>query len=258
MVEMMTGRTAHNHKVHKAPVGIRNRARAIRRAVAGLVFAAACVGFAVLGTAVVSGRWQVRPVLSGSMRPGLPIGGVVVTQRVPIGDLKLRDVAVFHPPGSPQVDYVHRVISLRHVGSTVVVNTQGDANAYPDPWTLRIHGPWVYVARFTVPLVGYPAVWVHSPGGRRDLVVAAGAIALALVGSVAVEMTAKRKKKPAAEAPDSSHLEDGADATAGVERNAAGETLTVPEGHVGDNFVIDHGQSMPTADRDGVATGASN
>lgn len=185
-------------------------ARMIRRLLGGLFFSGACVAFVFLGLAVLSGRWQVRPILSGSMRPGLPIGGVVVTQRLPIGDLKLRQVAVFHPPGSPQIDYVHRVISLKRVGRTMIVRTQGDANPYPDPWTLRIHGSWVYVARYTIPLVGYPALWVHSPQGRRDLLIAAGATGLALVGSVAVEL-AKRQKKYHPEQPTALATEDAAD-----------------------------------------------
>ncbi len=162
-----------------------------------LAVAAAVV--VLMAVAVGSGAWQIRPVLSGSMRPGLPIGGVVVTQRIPLDELALRDVAVFHPPFDPHADYVHRVISLHREGSTVVVRTQGDDNIYPDPWTLRLHGRYAYVARFSVPLLGYPAVWAHSPTGRRDLLGAGAALAAAFAGTYALDRRRRRKRLRARE-----------------------------------------------------------
>ena len=124
----------------------------------------------VVVTAIGTGNWQVRPILSGSMRPGFPIGGVVVTQRVPSDSLQVGDVAVFHPPGAPDVSYVHRIVWMQRRGDSLLVRTKGDANPTNDPWTLRLHGRVAYVARFTVPLLGYAAVWLHSPDGRRDMV----------------------------------------------------------------------------------------
>jgi signal peptidase len=149
-----------------------------------------------MAVAVGTGGWQIRPVLSGSMRPGLPIGGVVVTEREPLAELQVRDVAVFHPPGQPNIDYVHRVVSLTRSDGAVVVHTQGDANLYPDPWTLRLHGRWAYIAQFTVPLVGYPAVWVHSPQGRTDMLLVAAFLALVLIGSLAGDLRRRRRRVP--------------------------------------------------------------
>jgi len=169
------------------------------RSVLSQVFEAVVLAFAgsvivAAAIAVGSGAWQIRPVLSGSMRPGLPIGGVVVTQRIPLADLQVRDVAVFHPPFDSKADYVHRVISLRRDGSTLVVHTQGDDNLYPDPWTLRLHGRYAYVARFAVPLLGYPAVWVHSPTGRRDLLAAGAVLAAAFAGTFALDRRRRRRR----------------------------------------------------------------
>jgi len=164
-----------------------------------LAFAGAVIVAATI--AVGSGAWQIRPVLSGSMRPGLPIGGLVVTQRIPLGDLQVRDVAVFHPPFDSKADYVHRVISLRRDGSTLVVHTQGDDNLYPDPWTLRLDGRYAYVARFAVPLLGYPAVWVHSPTGRRDLLAVGALLAAAFAGTFALDRRRRRRRSVAAPEP---------------------------------------------------------
>ncbi len=161
------------------------RGRGVLRAGALAVVAA---GLVLVAFAVGTGRWQIEPVLSGSMRPGLPVGGVVVSERVPLSSLQVGDVAVFHPPGTKAATYVHRIVSLQDGPGGVVVHTKGDANLDPDPWALRLHGRWAYEARFSLPLVGYPAVWIHSPGGRRALLVAAGVLFALLAASVAVDL----------------------------------------------------------------------
>lgn len=165
----------HVHEPH--------RLRWIRNAVIVLVMG--LVGLGV--TAVLSGSYQLQPVLSGSMRPGLPVGGVVVTKRVPITSLKVRDVVVLHRPDKPQELYVHRIVRLSHVAGGMSVQTQGDANNAPDPWRVTLRGTTAYRVVYAVPLVGYAAVWVHSPQGRRTflllgLLMVLGAAASVLIG----------------------------------------------------------------------------
>ncbi len=159
------------------------------RVVLGVVVA----GAVVLATGVVTGDLQLRPVLSGSMRPALPLGGVVMTQRVPLSSLKVGDIAVFHPPGYPTIDYVHRIIWLKHTAHGDLIHTKGDANLYRDPWTLRVRGSEAYVARMAVPFLGYPAVWIHSPSGRRALLYVAGA--LFLVAAVTAALNDRRRSR---------------------------------------------------------------
>jgi signal peptidase I len=168
-----------------------------------LVLALLVAGFIVAAVGVGSSQWQVRPVLSGSMRPGFPIGGVVVTERVPLSSLRVGEVAVFHPPTSSSVTYMHRIISLRPSSGGVVVRTKGDANLYPDPWTLKLHGKWAYQARFALPLLGYPAVWVHSPAGKRILVLIAGTLLALWSGLAILDLRRKRAaKNPGTADPD--------------------------------------------------------
>ncbi len=161
------------------------RTRWLRRAVhAGilLVIAVLCsVGIVAVGT----GDWQIRPILSGSMRPHFPIGGVLVTERVPSSSLRVGDIAVFHPPGEPAITYMHRIVWLEREGRSLLIRTKGDANSSDDPWTLQVRSPAAYEARYVLPYVGYAAVWVHSSGGRRDLVIlAAGSFAVCLTALV--------------------------------------------------------------------------
>jgi hypothetical protein len=52
-----------------------------------------------------------------------------------------------------------------------IVRTKGDANGMPDPWRVTLRGTTAYRASFSVPIVGYVAVWVHGPAGRQTFLV---------------------------------------------------------------------------------------
>ncbi len=154
----------------------------------------------LLALAVGSGHWQVRPILSGSMSPGFPVGGVAVTDREPLADLKVNDVIITHPPGEPHFDLIHRVIQIKSLSAdSAVVQTKGDANPAADPFVIKVHGPWMYRARFTVPLVGYAAIEVHSPKGRRLLLAIAALLVLFVVGR---SLLANRRRGNAAQRED--------------------------------------------------------
>lgn len=145
--------------------------------------------------AVGTGAWQVRPVLSGSMRPDFPIGGVLLTQRVPTSSLRVGDVAVLHPPDDPAVTYVHRIVWLVHRHGAVLVRTKGIANPTDDPWTVKILSPVSYEGKVAIPYIGYAAVWVHSGEGRRILLLIAAA-ALAACSASAVPAIRRRAQRP--------------------------------------------------------------
>jgi signal peptidase len=143
--------------------------------------AALAVAVGTLGTALLSGAYQVRPVLSGSMRPGLPVGGVVITRRVAVASLQDRDVVVFARPDQPQEQVVHRITALTREPGGAVLQTQGDANDAPDDWRIRT-GSTADRVVFALPLFGYAAVWTHSPAGRRTLLIS-GLLLLAGAGT---------------------------------------------------------------------------
>lgn len=140
----------------------------------------AAVGFAVFS--VLSGAWMVTPILSGSMRPGLPVGGVAVSERVPASSLAVRDVIIFKNPLNPDETMVHRIVHLTvNSSGQPVVKTQGDANSIADPWTATLHGKDVYVVQFSLPVLGYPAVYTNH---GVDLMVGGVIILLVVVGTV--------------------------------------------------------------------------
>lgn len=173
-----------------APAGDLTPRRRARKVAAAVVVAAILGAGAVAAIGLVGGTWMVSPVLSGSMRPGLPVGGVVVSERVPVSALAVRDVIVFRRPDLPSEQMVHRVVGLDRGGTGVLrIRTQGDANAVQDPWTLIVSQSYMYRARWSVPLVGYAAVAFQNH--RSDVLTGAGLVALLVAISTAVK--AKRE-----------------------------------------------------------------
>lgn len=157
--------------------------RGVRDALGGLLLLLAVCALAWCGFQTATGRWHATPVLSGSMRPGFQPGDVVVTHRVPVSDLRVRDVIVFHPPNDAQGQTVHRIVKLKVKHGTTLVTTRGDANTVDDPAVTALKDASAYRVVRVVPLVGYPAVWLS--GGHHGLLVIGLGILL-LVGAAAI------------------------------------------------------------------------
>lgn len=141
-------------------------ARVIRTIIAYILLLAVLGAAGIAALSLVQGTWMVTPVLSGSMRPGLSVGGVVVSQRVTVDSLRVREVIIFRDPYKPSEQIVHRIIKIaKGPGGKLLFNTQGDANNVRDPWTLSIQGNYIYRARWSVPLVGYVAIAYQNHRG---------------------------------------------------------------------------------------------
>jgi len=166
-------------------------------------FAALCLA----GYQVGSGQWHGTPVLSGSMRPGLQPGDVVVTQRVPISDLHVRDVVVFRPPDKGDRLTVHRIVDLTVRGGTTSITTWGDANPVADPAVSSLRGSTAYRVVRVVPLVGYPAVWLQN--GQRGLMVIGLGVILLIAAVVTVLRPDKIQKPPGSADPAEPAQDDG-------------------------------------------------
>jgi signal peptidase len=176
--------SAHGRAPHTPEHGI------LRRVLSSLVVLVAFGALVFAGYQVKTGQWHATPVLSGSMRPGLQPGDVVVTQRVPISDLRVRDVVVFYPPNETRHQTVHRIVKLTVKGGTTSITTWGDANQVADPGISSLRGTTAYRMVRVVPLAGYPAIWLQN-GGRGLLAIGLGAILL-----VAAVITVLRPDKP--------------------------------------------------------------
>lgn len=108
-------------------------------------------------------------VLSGSMRPVLDVGDVVVTKSVAASDVRVGDVITF--PDQERKELVtHRVESIHLAGTRASVVTRGDANDASEEWSVASNGRVGRVA-YRLPLVGYALVWTHGRYARLLLIV---------------------------------------------------------------------------------------
>jgi signal peptidase I len=168
-------------------------ARRLRMVVAYVLLLAVLGAAGVAAFALVQGTWEVTPILSGSMRPGLAVGGVVISQRVPVDSLHVRDVIVFANPYKPSEQIVHRIVRItKGPGGKLLFKTQGDANTVRDPWNLAIPGGYVYRARWTVPLLGYVA---NAYQNHRGFFLLGAGIVLILIAVSTVLGTRPRRRR---------------------------------------------------------------
>ena len=166
-------------------------ARTIRTVIAYVLLLAILGAAGIAAVALVRGTWMVTPVLSGSMRPGLSVGGVVISQQVPVDSLRVRDVIIFLDPFKPSEQIVHRIVKItKGPGGKLLFHTQGDANNVRDPWTLSIVGDYIYRARWSVPLVGYVAIAYQNH--RPFLLLGAGVVLVLIALSVLFEERQRR------------------------------------------------------------------
>ena len=120
-------------------------------AMAGLVLLYAALSY-VLGTAHL-----LATVTSDSMKPALERGDWVLLEKKPAPLYRVNDTLVF-ALGQNQNVYVHRVVALTSDGG---FRTKGDANPYPDGWTVPKDAVLGKVV-FRIPKLGYLALWLDG------------------------------------------------------------------------------------------------
>ncbi|SDQ11713.1 LamG-like jellyroll fold domain-containing protein [Quadrisphaera sp. DSM 44207] len=153
------------------------------------------VGLLALALVPVALGWRSDVVLSGSMRPAVEPGDVVVSApvgpgQVRAGRVRAGQVVVVDDPVRPGGSLVHRVAEVRPDGRLV---TRGDANEHPDSTPVEptaVHGRAVV----RVPAAGLPALWLHQ-GAYGPLLL--GTAALVLVARRAVRARADRTRRQA-------------------------------------------------------------
>jgi signal peptidase I len=153
------------------------------RKLGGLLGTLLLAVLAALSITTGIGWLHVTPVLTGSMRGAFNPGDALLTERVPASSLHVGEVVAAKV--SPAVSdgtgqRVHRIVSLRHEGSSVVVRTRGDANPTVDPGSLTLRGDQ-YLMRARLPYVGW-IVDFKAANGFRLLLLAIGGLGAISVG----------------------------------------------------------------------------
>jgi signal peptidase len=130
----------------------------LKRAMLIAAMAAIVLSFSVLALLGIGPRffgYRTLTVLTGSMRPVMPVGSVVIATQEPIAKLQVGDVLVYQAPLADHRVVSHRVVSIKAMGGNAyVVQTKGDANKGPDPWLARLDSPSVWHVRAVVPVLG--------------------------------------------------------------------------------------------------------
>ena len=136
---------------------------------------------AVLAGALLSALgYRASVVRSGSMRPTLGVGALVVSR--PIAPLQLRrgELVTFSSASVGGASVTHRVVSVTRLGDHVRVVTKGDANPVPEKWELAVDGR-VGLAVFHVNGVGRLLLALRDPWLRTALIVVAAVMTLRLL-----------------------------------------------------------------------------
>lgn len=130
---------------------------AIRTAWVFLQRALLAVGLLMLfGLAILPQLGLYRPVtvLSGSMRPTYSPGDMIIDVPEPVSAVRVGQIISYQvPTGIHQVES-HRVIKILSGGTHPVVQTQGDANNWPDPWTAKLEGSTAWREVAVLPHLG--------------------------------------------------------------------------------------------------------
>ena len=152
----------------------------------------------VLGRVLPAIGHPVYVVAGPSMTPAIPVGAAVVLDRVPTTDLAVGDVVSLQN-GAARAVFTHRIIRIAELDGTTWVETQGDANAAPDP---SITPTTSIIGRvgLTVPFAGYALALLSTVPGLV-LVLSAGAVLLLLGWLIDQQVDARRRARRIAAAP---------------------------------------------------------
>jgi signal peptidase len=97
-------------------------------------------------------------IYSGSMRPTLQVGDIVIIQKTPIENLKQGDIIQYR---DNNVSYVHRIYAINIDNQQTHITTKGDANDNPDTDSItpsQILGKSI----FTIPQLGWIQIFLKN------------------------------------------------------------------------------------------------
>ena len=146
------------------------RAPAVATGLAIWLLAGLAAGLVLAAGLPVIGGLRSFTIMSGSMRPALGVGDVVVTKPIVARDARPGDVITFKDPQHRNRMLTHRVTALHVAGDQVLIATKGDANNRAERWSTAADGRIGRVV-YHLPLIGYGLVWTHGRYARLLLVV---------------------------------------------------------------------------------------
>lgn len=169
---------------------------AIVRRFAEALAAGLIVGLMLLILVPVVIGWRPYTVLTGSMRPVIQPGDVVMDRPQRASGLHVGDVVTFKDQTRKGRLVTHRIRSIAHGREFTVVETRGDANNTSERWQVASDDP-VGVVVYTLPWIGHVSVLARTPLGLITLVV----IPVLGIGFLALRSIWTDEDEPEQEAP---------------------------------------------------------
>lgn len=129
-------------------------------------------------------------VVTGSMRPTIQPGDLLISRILPVSQVKVGEVVLLLNPTTDKLQ-AHRVITKTTSGDSTTFVTKGDANPVPDtPVTL---GPAALTRHVTtvVSKVGYVLSFLSSTLGKM---ISAGLFLIALILTIAHSLVVRRRR----------------------------------------------------------------
>jgi signal peptidase len=111
-----------------------------------------------------------RPLIdhSGSMRPTIRAGDLLITHAVPAASLRVGQIVSFDDPDLGGKLVTHRVVAIQPAGGRIDFLTRGDANSASESWSAARHAS---VGRMIVqiPGLGRAVAWMADTWARTAL-----------------------------------------------------------------------------------------
>lgn len=126
------------------------------------------IGLVVAVTVPVAFGLHPMTVLTGSMRPMIQPGDMVVDETISPSQIRVGDIVTFREPHGTRT-ITHRVRKISISEGQARVTTRGDANDTVEKWQVPVTGSVGRVV-YQVPKIGYPVTWSHTRNGRLALV----------------------------------------------------------------------------------------
>ncbi|SOD71294.1 signal peptidase I [Jatrophihabitans sp. GAS493] len=119
-------------------------------------------------------------VLSGSMRPTMQVGALVISRSVTPEELHPGDLVTFRSPAVHNQSVTHRVVSLHRDGANMDFETRGDANKVSEHWQVPVNSK-LGLGVFHINHVGRWLAALGSSLGRSIAVLLIAGVALTLI-----------------------------------------------------------------------------
>jgi signal peptidase len=145
-------------------------ARAVRVLVSGLFISTILMAALVFGSSSLPALlgYNTMVVTSGSMEPAIRVGDAVLMRPPSPGAIRDGDVITFKPFGSLGL-VTHRVVATSEIEGDTYFQTQGDANATPDPDLTSAEAVFGKVA-LTLPKMGFLLHFAATPRGKMLMI----------------------------------------------------------------------------------------